>query len=75
MILGILMLYQKIKLRVCGINFWKTALEYATPTIIILIGVLLLFHRAEFVNFVFIVSGLLIFLEGGLLLCEALLEE
>ena len=72
---GILMLYQKIKLRVCGINFWKTVLEYATPMIIIFVGILLLFNRAEFVNGIFIISGLLIVIEGGLLLYEAYLEE
>ena len=75
LILGILMLYQKIKLRVCGPNFWKTALEYAMPIIIILVGVLLLFHRAEFVNFVFIFSGVLILFEGGIVLFDTLLEE
>ena len=75
LVCGILMLYQKIKLRVCGVNFWKTVLEYATPIIIILIGVLLLFNRAEFVNAIFIISGLLIFIEGGLLLYEAYIED
>ena len=75
LVFGILLLYQKIKLRICGVTFWQTVLEYATPVIIILIGILLLFHRAEFVNLVFVVSGILVFVEGGLLLVEALLEE
>ncbi len=75
LVFGILLLYQKVKLRVCGVDFLRTVLEYATPVIAILIGVLLLFHHAAFVNFVFIFSGVLLLLEGGVLLFEGLTEE
>ena len=75
LIFGILLLYYKIKNNVRGCNFWYTLLEYLTPAICIAIGVLLLFHKGAVVDFVFIASGILTFLEGGILLFNVLSEE
>ncbi len=75
LIFGVLTLYEKIKDRSrCG-YLWQKALEYATPAICIAIGGLLLFHRGEWVDFTLIVSGILIILEGGVLLTAALARE
>ena len=72
LVFGILLLYYKIKNNVCGINLWQTILEYVTPAICIAVGILLLFHTGKVVNFVFITSGCLALIEGGLILYEAL---
>ena len=75
LVFGILLLYYKIKNNVRGCNLWQTFIEYATPSICIAIGILLLFHSVTVVNFVFITSGILTFIEGGLLLYEAVATE
>lgn len=72
LVFGILLLYYKIKNNVCGFNLGETILEYVTPAICITIGILLLFHTGKVVNFVFIASGCLALVEGGVMLYEAL---
>jgi hypothetical protein len=74
LIFGILLLYYNIKNNVRGCTLWETILEYATPSICIAIGILLLFHTGAIVNFVFIASGVLAFLEGCIMLYEALIN-
>lgn len=75
LIFGILVLYDKLKNNVRGCNLWQTLIEYATPTICIAIGILLLFHSGAVVNFVFIASGCLAILEGGVMLLDALTND
>ena len=75
LIFGLLLLYYKIKNRTCGVNFWQTVLEYAAPAICIVIGILLLFHRGAVVNSIFIISGILTFVEGGIMLFKGITEE
>ena len=72
LIFGILLLYYYIKNNVRGCNLKETILEYVTPSICIAIGVLLLFHTSAIVNFVFIASGVLAFVEGAIMLYETL---
>ena len=72
---GILFLYDKIKHEVRCATTVQTIVEYAEPSILILIGFLLLFNQSGFLNFIFIVSGVLTILEGGLLLIDALSEN
>ena len=74
LIFGILLLYHNIKNNVRGCNAWETVLEYATPSICIAIGILLLFHTGAVVNFVFIASGILAFIEGCIMLYEAVVN-
>ena len=45
LIAGILLLYDKIKKRVCCDTLFKTVLEYAMPSVFIIIGCVLLFHQ------------------------------
>ena len=53
----------------------QTLLEFATPSICIAIGILLLFHTAAIVDFVFIASGILAFIEGSVMLYEAVKND
>lgn len=75
LVFGILLLYYKIKNNVRGCTLWQTILEFVTPVICITIGILLLFHSAAIVNFVFIASGVLAFIEGGIMLYDALIND
>ena len=72
---GILLLYDEIKNQTGCDTLWQTLLQYAVPVICIAIGVVLLFHRGEMMDIVLIISGCLIFVEGGILLFNALIEE
>ena len=72
LIAGILLLYDKIRKRLFCETLWQTILEYALPSMCVLIGGLLLFHQAFAIEIIFIISGLLTLLEGILLLVEAL---
>lgn len=75
LILGILLLYDKIKHRVICANLLYAICEYAVPIVCILLGILLLFHRGAAVNFVFIGCGILTIIEGGLILFNTFSEE
>ena len=75
LVLGILLLYDQIKSWDGCDTLWQTLLSYAVPILCIAIGVVLLFHRGEMMDIVLTISGCLIFLEGGVLLFNALMEE
>lgn len=75
LIAGILLLYDKIKKRVtCG-SLLNTVLEYALPSVFILIGCLLLFHQAFAIEIIFVTVGCLTVIEGGILLVDAFEQE
>ena len=71
LIAGILLLYEKIKNRACGVNLFYTICEYALPTVCIIIGSLFLFNQGKTVNWVFILGGIFTVVEGGLILVDA----
>ena len=75
LIVGILMLYDKIKKKVYCANLFHTICEYAMPTLLIAIGIIFLFHQGKAVNFIFIVSGILTLIEGGVVLVNALMDD
>lgn len=75
LISGILLLYDKIKKGVHCNNLLFTVLEYVTPAVFILIGVLFLFHQAMSLTIVFIVGGVFTVAEGGVLLLNAFSQE
>ena len=75
LIAGILLLYDKIKKRVKGCNLLGTMLEYAMPLLFIMIGFLLLFHQAFALEIIFVVTGILTLIEGGILLVEVFENE
>lgn len=71
LIWGIYELYAKIKVHLKGKNFLATLLLYVSPILSILIGLLLLFNQGGTVTWVFIVTGIILILDGVLLLCDA----
>lgn len=75
LIAGILLLYDKIKKRVRCDTMFKTVLEYALPSIFIVIGGVLLFHQAFAMEIIFVITGILTLFDGGILLLEAFEEE
>ena len=74
LIAGILLLCDKLKKKIACSGFLRTALEYAVPIMLILLGILFLFHQTLPIIFVFISGGAVIVLEGAILLTNALLE-
>jgi hypothetical protein len=75
LIAGILLLYDKIKKRVRCDTMFKTVLEYALPSVFIVIGGVLLFHQAFAMEIIFVITGILTLFDGGILLLEAFEEE
>jgi hypothetical protein len=75
LILGILILYDKIKGRACGNTWWNTALAYAPAGLCIAIGLLLLFHKCLSPTLIFIGCGIFALIEGGILLFNVFWEE
>ena len=74
LIAGILLLYDKIKRRMRCHNSFFTVLEYAKPCIMLLIGGLLLFNQEGLMDFIFVASGILTLLEGGIMLAHTVLD-
>lgn len=75
LIFGILILYDKIKRRVCCEKLWQTLLEYALPCVCILVGILFLFNQTAIANFVFVVNGIFLLLLGGTQLLKCFLDD
>jgi hypothetical protein len=71
MITGILLLYEQLKNQGCGATLLQKIAAFAYPIVCILIGFFLLFNNGNEAQWVFIVSGSLTVLEGGLLLLSA----
>ena len=75
LIAGTLLLYDKIKKRVrCDTLLW-TVLEYALPSVFIVIGALLLCHQVFALEIIFVITGILTLIEGSILLVEAFESE
>lgn len=75
LIVGILLLYEKIKSKIVCAAFWQTVCEYAVPVVFILIGIFLLFNKGNTVDWVFILSGAFTIIEGGLLLVNGFYQD
>ncbi len=75
LVLGILSIYEKIKTHVQCMTFWQTVCNYATSVLFIVIGVLLLFNEGDGAKWVFICSGILTVLQGGLVLLDAFTDD
>lgn len=71
MITGILLLYEQLKNQGCGATLLQKIAAFAYPIVCILIGFFLLFNNDNEAQWVFIFSGSLTVLEGGLLLLSA----
>ena len=75
LVAGILVAYEKYKARKCRQDIKEMLFEYATPILLITIGLLLLFNRGATVQWIFVVCGILTVMEGGVLLAEGILQE
>lgn len=75
LIVGILILYNKIKRKVYCRCILHTIFEYAAPALFILIGMMFLFQQEKTLNLIFVISGILTIMEGGVLLANALMED
>ena len=75
LIVGILLLYDKLKRRCRRETLLLTICEYVMPCLLIVIGALLLFHQGRAVDFIFVLSGLLTIIEGGVLFVEAFFSD
>lgn len=75
LICGILLLYDKIKRKVRCDSFLAAACEYAATVVCIAVGFLLLFHQKLSVNFIFVFSGLLTLVAGGVMLFDVYSKE
>jgi len=75
LIAGVLLLYDKLKNGLRCIETPQRICEIAMPSVCILIGVLLLFHNAKMMNVILILCGILSFIEGGLILFNAFVED
>lgn len=71
LIWGIYELYAKLKIRLKGNSVWLTVLLYIAPILNILLGLLLLFNQSGTVAWIFIVVGVLLIIDGVMLLCDA----
>lgn len=74
-IVGCIMLYELIKRGERGCNLWQLLCKYAMPVLCLLIGILLLFNQGGTIAWVFIISGILVILEGGIMLLNAVLDD
>lgn len=75
LILGILLLYEKIHCK-CVIRSWQDLLcDYATPSLYIFMGLLLLFHRKGSIGVILVLVGVLAVMQGAILLFKTWREE
>ncbi len=74
-VLGILLIYERMKCSEGKQNIWQIIISYAQPLLLLCIGFLLLFNQRGTVSWIFIISGVLTVLEGGILLTNALLDD
>ncbi len=72
LISGILWLYAEIRRREKCSSVWAALLQFVRPALCIAVGLLLLFQQSEIIDIILICSGVLIMIEGGLLLIQAL---
>lgn len=67
---GVLDLVNKIKLKIKFHDTFKMVLYYLIPSLYILSGLVLLFNQGEAINFVFIFSGIILLVNGMLIIFD-----
>ena len=75
LIIGGLLLYDKLKNRVHYIKPWMQIFDYALPIGMLLIGGLFLFNQTAAKDVLLVICGILTILEGAVLLVNTLLED
>lgn len=75
LILGGLLLYDKLKNRVHYQKLWMAFLDYALPAGLLLIGGLLLFNQTAARDVILVICGILTTIEGTVTLINALSDD
>lgn len=75
LILGGLLLYDKLKNRVHYQKMWMALLDYALPAGLLLIGALLLFNQTAARDVILVICGILTTIEGAVTLINALTDD
>ncbi len=75
LVLGVLLLYQQLKIGNRCQTLFQKIVAYALPVICLALGVLLLFNDEDTLSWVFVFGGVLVLVEGGLLFTDALLSD
>ncbi len=73
--LGAYFFYQKWQENNCLDGFFAYVIDYALPTVSVLIGLLLLFHQTAIMNLIFVLCGILTVLAGAVLVVCAFQDE
>ena len=74
-IIGVLLLYERIKCGEKQCSLLRKIIYYAQPILLLGVGLLLFFNQSEAVSWIFIFSGIFTVFEGVLLLTNALLDD
>ena len=72
---GAILIYNQLKSGVKDDTIVKTLLRYSTPIVCVVAGLLLFFNLGGVLSWVFIVSGILLLVDGGLLIADSLLTR
>ena len=74
-IIGVLLLYERIKCGEKQCSLLRKIIYYAQPILLLGVGLLLFFNQSKAVSWIFIFSGMFTVFEGVLLLTNALLDD
>jgi hypothetical protein len=72
---GALLIYNQVKSKVKDDTVVKTLLRYSTPVVCVVAGILLFFNLGGVMSWVFIVAGVLLLIDGALLIADSLLTK
>lgn len=75
LLVGVLSLYETLKAHATCLTLWQTISAYAVPSLLVLIGVILFFCGNEESEWVYVCSGVLTTLLGGVLLADAFIGD
>ena len=75
LVLGVLLLYYKLKSKVRGYTPFQTLCEYIAPIFYLIVGTLLLFNQAAIGDIILVWCGVVAVVQGGLLLFNALAKK
>lgn len=74
-VFGLLFLYERLRIRSYCVSLWNKTFAYLLPGLCVLTGILLFFSGGEKADWVFVVGGLLVMIEGGLLLADVFVGD
>ncbi len=75
LVLGVLLLYERIKARGYCVSLFQKIIAYTLPCVCLLVGVFLLFSGSKENAWVLVVNGVLVFIGGGLLFVDGIVND